>query len=59
MNGIPLLGKNHKDVVSILKDLPISVTMVCCHPILEIKMETDINNVVSKEEPVEANEEVL
>ncbi|XP_032873897.1 multiple PDZ domain protein isoform X3 [Amblyraja radiata] len=59
VNGIPLLGKNHKDVVSILKDLPISVTMVCCHPILEIKMETDINNVVSKEEPVQANEEVL
>ncbi|XP_078251922.1 multiple PDZ domain protein isoform X8 [Rhinoraja longicauda] len=59
VNGVPLLGKNHKDVVSILKDLPISVTMVCCHPVLEVKRETDINNVVSKEEPVQANEEVL
>ncbi|XP_077201171.1 multiple PDZ domain protein isoform X17 [Paroedura picta] len=30
VNGISLLGKNHKDVVNILKELPIKVTMVCC-----------------------------
>ncbi|XP_051875783.1 multiple PDZ domain protein isoform X3 [Pristis pectinata] len=58
VNGIPLLGKNHKDVVSILKDLPISVTMVCCHPVLEVRRETDIDSMVSIEEPLQANEEV-
>lgn len=30
MNGITLLGENHQDVVNILKELPIEVTMVCC-----------------------------
>ncbi|NXH60245.1 MPDZ protein, partial [Rhabdornis inornatus] len=33
VNEIPLLGENHKDVVSILKELPIKVTMVCCRPV--------------------------
>ncbi|XP_072114121.1 multiple PDZ domain protein isoform X7 [Mobula birostris] len=59
VNGIPLLGKNHKDVVSILKDLPINVTMVCCHPVLEVKNETDIDDMISIEEPFQTNEEVL
>ncbi|XP_061873264.1 multiple PDZ domain protein isoform X15 [Colius striatus] len=30
VNEISLLGENHKDVVNILKELPIKVTMVCC-----------------------------
>ncbi|XP_055150232.1 multiple PDZ domain protein isoform X8 [Symphalangus syndactylus] len=30
VNGITLLGENHQDVVNILKELPIEVTMVCC-----------------------------
>ncbi|NXP25352.1 MPDZ protein, partial [Scytalopus superciliaris] len=33
VNDISLLGENHKDVVSILKELPINVTMVCCRPV--------------------------
>ncbi|XP_056661394.1 multiple PDZ domain protein isoform X37 [Monodelphis domestica] len=33
VNGITLLGENHKDVVNILKELPIKVTMVCCRPL--------------------------
>ncbi|KAM9587666.1 multiple PDZ domain protein isoform 13-T13 [Morphnus guianensis] len=33
VNEISLLGENHKDVVNILKELPIKVTMVCCHPV--------------------------
>ncbi|NXN04374.1 MPDZ protein, partial [Sylvia borin] len=33
VNDISLLGENHKDVVNILKELPIKVTMVCCRPI--------------------------
>ncbi|XP_035579405.1 multiple PDZ domain protein isoform X8 [Zalophus californianus] len=30
VNGITLLGENHQDVVNILKELPIEVTMACC-----------------------------
>ncbi|NXC70632.1 MPDZ protein, partial [Anhinga anhinga] len=33
VNEISLLGENHKDVVNILKELPIEVTMVCCRPV--------------------------
>ncbi|XP_065764391.1 multiple PDZ domain protein isoform X2 [Muntiacus reevesi] len=30
VNGITLLGENHQDVVAVLKELPVEVTMVCC-----------------------------
>ncbi|KAF1630580.1 Multiple PDZ domain protein, partial [Eudyptes chrysocome] len=33
VNEISLLGENHKDVVNILKELPVKVTMVCCRPV--------------------------
>uniref|UniRef100_A0A8B9J3F8 Multiple PDZ domain protein n=1 Tax=Amazona collaria TaxID=241587 RepID=A0A8B9J3F8_9PSIT len=33
VNEISLLGENHKDVVNILKELPVKVTMVCCRPL--------------------------
>ncbi|KFQ49496.1 Multiple PDZ domain protein, partial [Nestor notabilis] len=33
VNEISLLGENHKDVVNILKELPIKVTVVCCRPV--------------------------
>uniref|UniRef100_A0A7M4E694 Multiple PDZ domain protein n=1 Tax=Crocodylus porosus TaxID=8502 RepID=A0A7M4E694_CROPO len=33
VNEISLLGENHKDVVNILKELPVKVKMVCCHPV--------------------------
>ncbi|NXI50462.1 MPDZ protein, partial [Chloroceryle aenea] len=33
VNEISLLGENHKDVVNVLKELPIKVTMVCCRPV--------------------------
>lgn len=33
MNEISLLGENHKDVVNILKELPVKVAMVCCRPL--------------------------
>ncbi|XP_060124885.1 multiple PDZ domain protein isoform X15 [Zootoca vivipara] len=42
VNGISLLGENHKDVVNILKDLPIKVTMVCCRaapPVSQLLMD--------------------
>ncbi|KAM9330677.1 multiple PDZ domain protein-like [Gastrophryne carolinensis] len=45
VNGISLLGKNHKDVVNILKELPVSVTMVCCRPVQQF------NNPFNGDEP--------
>ncbi|KAE8632900.1 hypothetical protein XENTR_v10001709 [Xenopus tropicalis] len=33
VNGISLLGQNHIDVVNILKELPICVTVVCCRQV--------------------------
>ncbi|XP_051580173.1 multiple PDZ domain protein-like isoform X2 [Myxocyprinus asiaticus] len=32
VNNISLRGETHKEVVNILKELPICVTMVCCRP---------------------------
>ncbi|XP_048827057.1 multiple PDZ domain protein isoform X3 [Brienomyrus brachyistius] len=32
VNGIPLIGKTHIEVVSILKELPVQVYMACCRP---------------------------
>lgn len=29
VNGIPLIGETHKEVVSILKELPVHVYLVC------------------------------
>lgn len=31
VNGIPLVGETHKEVVNILKELPMHVCLVCCH----------------------------
>ncbi|XP_072373278.1 multiple PDZ domain protein isoform X17 [Scyliorhinus torazame] len=59
VNGIPLLGQNHQDVVSILKDLPISVTMICCRPNLKANKETDVDSMIPIEEPIQLPEEPL
>uniref|UniRef100_A0A8D2PBS7 Multiple PDZ domain protein n=1 Tax=Zosterops lateralis melanops TaxID=1220523 RepID=A0A8D2PBS7_ZOSLA len=42
VNEISLLGENHKDVVSILKELPIKVTMVCCRPVAPLVTQPEI-----------------
>ncbi|KAL7988679.1 hypothetical protein Chor_007598 [Crotalus horridus] len=42
VNGESLLGENHKDVVNILKELPINVRMVCCRavpPVIETALD--------------------
>ncbi|XP_065806535.1 multiple PDZ domain protein isoform X3 [Labrus bergylta] len=42
VNGISLIGETHKEVVRILKELPLSVFMTCCRPAphLQTDMET-------------------
>ncbi|XP_042188328.1 multiple PDZ domain protein isoform X3 [Callorhinchus milii] len=55
VNGTQLLGQNHKDVVSILKELPVNVIMVCCRLVLQ----TDRDNMSFTEEPIQSAEEVL
>ncbi|XP_065601565.1 multiple PDZ domain protein isoform X2 [Cyrtonyx montezumae] len=42
VNEISLLGENHKDVVNILKELPIKVTMVCCRPVAAPVSHTEV-----------------
>ncbi|CAF88071.1 unnamed protein product, partial [Tetraodon nigroviridis] len=32
VNGISLIGETHKEVVRILKELPVCVYMSCCRP---------------------------
>lgn len=31
VNGIPLIGQTHKEVVNVLKELPMHVCLVCSH----------------------------
>ncbi|KAG5285863.1 hypothetical protein AALO_G00008330 [Alosa alosa] len=33
VNGISVVGETHKEVVSLLKELPLQVCLVCCHPV--------------------------
>uniref|UniRef100_A0A8D2DF26 Multiple PDZ domain protein n=1 Tax=Sciurus vulgaris TaxID=55149 RepID=A0A8D2DF26_SCIVU len=44
VNGITLLGENHQDVVSILKELPIEVTMVCCRRTVPPTSQTELDS---------------
>ncbi|NWS42890.1 MPDZ protein, partial [Probosciger aterrimus] len=42
VNEISLLGENHKDVVNILKELPVKVTMVCCRPVASLVTHPEV-----------------
>ncbi|XP_062064241.1 multiple PDZ domain protein isoform X4 [Lepus europaeus] len=44
VNGITLLGENHQDVVNILKELPIEVTMVCCRRTVPPTAESELSS---------------
>ncbi|NXA12391.1 MPDZ protein, partial [Sapayoa aenigma] len=50
VNEISLLGENHKDVVSILKELPIKVTMVCCRPVAPPITQPEVQESISLSE---------
>ncbi|XP_010629277.1 multiple PDZ domain protein isoform X1 [Fukomys damarensis] len=57
VNGITLLGENHQDVVNILKELPIEVTMVCCRrtvpPIAQSELDSlDLSDIELAEKPL-------
>ncbi|XP_032439263.1 multiple PDZ domain protein isoform X5 [Xiphophorus hellerii] len=41
VNGISLIGETHKEVVRILKELPICVYMTCCRPAPDIQIDMD------------------
>ncbi|XP_062372034.1 multiple PDZ domain protein [Sardina pilchardus] len=41
VNGIPLIGETHKEVVSILKELPVFVYVACCRPAPLLPLPTD------------------
>ncbi|XP_064787717.1 multiple PDZ domain protein-like isoform X4 [Oncorhynchus masou masou] len=41
VNGISLIGETHKEVVSILKELPVCVHMACCRPAPLLKSDRD------------------
>ncbi|XP_077673794.1 multiple PDZ domain protein [Eretmochelys imbricata] len=49
VNEISLLGENHKDVVNILKELPIKVTMVCCRPKAPPVSQSELDNLTLSE----------
>ncbi|CAL9694923.1 unnamed protein product [Knipowitschia caucasica] len=41
VNGISLIGESHKEVVRILKELPLCVFMTCCRPAPYVQTDTD------------------
>ncbi|KAM8960306.1 multiple PDZ domain protein [Pelodytes ibericus] len=53
VNEISLLGQSHKDVVNILKELPISVTMVCCRPAPPLSSPFEVEDQCISEQDIE------
>ncbi|KAM7377385.1 hypothetical protein PAMA_013935 [Pampus argenteus] len=41
VNGITLIGETHKEVVRILKELPLCVYMTCCRPTPHLQADVD------------------
>ncbi|CAJ1086302.1 multiple PDZ domain protein isoform X5 [Xyrichtys novacula] len=41
VNGISLIGETHKEVVRILKELPLCVFMICCRPAPHLQTDMD------------------
>ncbi|XP_058480177.1 multiple PDZ domain protein isoform X4 [Solea solea] len=41
VNGIPLIGETHKEVVRILKELPLCVYVTCCRPSPHLQTDMD------------------
>ncbi|XP_028330477.1 multiple PDZ domain protein isoform X3 [Gouania willdenowi] len=54
VNDIPLIGETHKEVVRILKELPIHVYMTCCRPAPDLHVELDAAQAEANTMSVEA-----
>uniref|UniRef100_A0A8C5HXQ9 Multiple PDZ domain crumbs cell polarity complex component n=1 Tax=Gouania willdenowi TaxID=441366 RepID=A0A8C5HXQ9_GOUWI len=63
VNDIPLIGETHKEVVRILKELPIHVYMTCCRPAPDLHVELDAAqaeaNTMSVENPTDHSSALL
>ncbi|XP_078792261.1 multiple PDZ domain protein isoform X1 [Oryzias latipes] len=51
VNGISLIGETHKEVVRILKELPIFVYMTCCRPAPDLQTPVEANKGESEIDP--------
>ncbi|XP_041820522.1 multiple PDZ domain protein isoform X3 [Chelmon rostratus] len=56
VNGISLIGETHKEVVRILKELPLCVYMTCCRPAPHL--QTDIDAVQPEPEALSTTPEL-
>ncbi|XP_070849423.1 multiple PDZ domain protein [Chaetodon trifascialis] len=56
VNGISLIGETHKEVVRILKELPLCVYMTCCRPAPHL--QTDIDAVQPQSEALSTTPEL-
>uniref|UniRef100_A0A8C5HVN2 Multiple PDZ domain crumbs cell polarity complex component n=1 Tax=Gouania willdenowi TaxID=441366 RepID=A0A8C5HVN2_GOUWI len=56
VNDIPLIGETHKEVVRILKELPIHVYMTCCRPAPDLHVELDAAQAEANTMSVEAED---
>lgn len=62
VNGVPLIGQTHKEVVNVLKELPMHVCLVCSHvsppPLPDSDEDEDAVRLTLKELLAEFNEKV-
>ncbi|XP_028330482.1 multiple PDZ domain protein isoform X8 [Gouania willdenowi] len=58
VNDIPLIGETHKEVVRILKELPIHVYMTCCRPAPDLHVELDAAQAEANTMSVEAEAQI-
>ncbi|XP_027133463.1 multiple PDZ domain protein isoform X4 [Larimichthys crocea] len=56
VNGISLIGETHKEVVRILKELPLCVYMTCCRPAPHL--QTDLDTVQPESEVLSTTPEL-
>uniref|UniRef100_A0A3B4FGE7 Multiple PDZ domain crumbs cell polarity complex component n=1 Tax=Pundamilia nyererei TaxID=303518 RepID=A0A3B4FGE7_9CICH len=55
VNGISLIGESHKEVVRILKELPLHVYVTCCRPAPDLQPEVDADLWVESQSDEEVN----
>uniref|UniRef100_G3Q7B3 Multiple PDZ domain crumbs cell polarity complex component n=1 Tax=Gasterosteus aculeatus aculeatus TaxID=481459 RepID=G3Q7B3_GASAC len=58
VNGLSLIGETHKEVVRILKELPLCVTMICCRPAPHLQTDMDAKQIDPSGVPAAGDSEV-